>query len=170
MRTAGTRVDVGELIRRHGGRVVRYLRYLGCRLDEAEDLLQEVFLEVLQRPFEDRGEAAAARYLRLAAKHRFVSWRRTGRARAAFDDVDAADAAWVERAGEDDGEARLAALRSCLDEVSERGRHALELQFQKGLGRARIAALLEVSEEGAKSLLRRTKELLRICIERRGAS
>ncbi|HYC77340.1 MAG TPA: sigma-70 family RNA polymerase sigma factor [Planctomycetota bacterium] len=170
MRATRARVDVGDLIRRHGGRVVRYLRFLGCRAEEAEDLVQDVFLGILERPFEDRGDAATARYLRLAAKHRFISWRRAGKVRATFDDLDAADAAYVELAGEDGGDSRLAALKSCLDHVGERGRRALELRFTEGLARSRIAALLEVSDEGAKTLLRRTKEVLRDCIERSLAS
>lgn len=50
-----------RMVHEHQAGLWRYLRYLGCEPALAEDLVQEVFLAVWQRPFEDRGPADAVR-------------------------------------------------------------------------------------------------------------
>jgi RNA polymerase sigma-70 factor (ECF subfamily) len=61
----------------------------------------------------------------------------------------------------------LAALEACLQGLNERARLALDLRFRRQETRAAIAAALELSEHGAKNLLQRAKEQLRVCIERK---
>ena len=155
--------DVARLVREHQAGVWRYLRVLGCPAAEADDLTQETFLAVLTKPFQDYNRQATAAYLRQVARNLFISSRR--RAVSAVE-LDEAEAAWLRWAVKDDGAELIAALRSCLESLTERVRQALELRFARGQSRAEIAAALGLSEAGAKNLLQRAKQHLRECVER----
>ena len=157
------------LIRRHQVEVWRYLRYLGCDGTRAEDLVQETFLAVWRRPFEDRGEGAARAYLLRAARNRFLMSRRKEKNAPALLDLEAAELVWEEQAP-DGGDAYQEALRACLETVGEKARTALELRYRERESRAGIARVLQMSVEGVKTLMRRTRQSLRNCVERRLAT
>ena len=162
-----TGFDATELIEQNQAGVWRYLRALGCEPAQADDLTQETFLAVLQHPFQDFGAAATAVYLRKVAFHQFISAQRlAGKVKVfAVEDIEAFDRAWEQWAGDDSGEARLEALRDCLQELRPRARLALEMRFRERESRASIAAALGISEHGAKNLMQRAKHQLRKCIE-----
>lgn len=155
--------DVSRLVNEHQTGVWRYLRVLGCPADEAEDLTQETFLAVLTKPFQDYNRQATAAYLRQVARNLFISSRRRAVAAA---ELDEAEAAWLRWAAKDDGQELMAALRECLQKLTERARSALDLRFGRQTSRADIAAALGLSEDGAKNLLQRAKQKLRMCIEK----
>ena len=157
--------DILSLVQAHQAGIWRHLRFLGCAPDEADYLTQETFLSVLARPFEDRGPQAAAAYLRTVARNLLLNRRRRPGAFASLEDMQDAEEAWTSRIHDDTGEEYLQALRDCLETLSARARQALELQYRDGLSRTRIAEAVAVSEEGAKSLLQRSKEALRGCVE-----
>lgn len=166
--------DAARLIQEHQAGVWRYLRVLGCDAAEAEDLTQETFLAVLQKPFQDYQRAATAAYLRQIARNLLISSRRRSARGAAVQkemvekemaEWNAAEAAWLRWSGQDDGQARLAALRRCLQTLTARARQALELRFGQQASRNAIAAALGMSEDGAKNVLQRAKQHLRTCIE-----
>ena len=160
-----TGFDAAQLIEQHQVGVWRYLRALGCEPAQADDLTQETFLAVLQHPFTDFGAAATAAYLRKVAHNQFISaQRRVGKV-ITVEDIEEFDRAWQQWAGDDNGEAKLEALRDCLQELTPRARLALEMRFRERESRANIAAALGISEHGAKNLMQRAKHLLRTCIE-----
>jgi RNA polymerase sigma-70 factor (ECF subfamily) len=152
-----------NLIRAHQASVWRYLRFLGCDEARADDLVQETFLAVWKRPFEDRGSPAARAYLRRVARNLFLMEVRRRRARPLFTDLAAADEVWIEH-DEDDGEAYRAALEKCLDTLAERVRRALEMFYRQGAGRSRIGEALGMTVDGVKTMMRRAREALRGCI------
>jgi len=158
-----------DLVRAHQAALWRYLRFLGCHESQADDLVQETFLTVWQKPFEDRGAAAARGYLRRVARNLFLTAVRRRRARPVFQDLDAADAAWCEHDA-DDGAGYRAALAACLETLSDRVRRALDLFYAEGEGRSRIAEALGMTVDGVKTLMRRARETLRDCIRGRLAS
>jgi RNA polymerase sigma-70 factor (ECF subfamily) len=173
--------DPERLIKEHQAGVWRFLRALGCSPTEAEDLTQETFLAVLQKPFQDYNRTATAAYLRQVARNLLIdSRRRAARTVPATDiasaDLDALEAAWVRWSkgrgsnsdASDGGAELLLALRRCLETLTERARQALNLRFRDRLSRAQIAAQLGLSEDGAKNLMQRAKQHLRTCIERSG--
>lgn len=172
-RTLDWSFDVERLVREHQAGLWRYLRVLGCPADEAEDVTQETFLAVLTKPFQDYNRQATAAYLRQVARNLFVSNRRRA---VSSVELDEAEAAWLKWAVRDDGEELLAALRTCLQALTERARKALDLRF--GLcsesasesSRVEVASALGLSEDGAKNLMQRAKRQLRECIERKLAS
>ena len=158
--------DPTRLIETHQAGVWRYLRVLGCDLALADDLTQETFLHVLQRPFRDYDPAATANYLRRTAYNLLVSLRRRGAKVVATDQMDRLDVEWTQWAGDDEGEELLQALRNCLGKLGERPRAALELRFREKRSRTEIAAAMALSEDGAKNMLQRAKVRLRECIEK----
>ncbi|MEZ5963562.1 MAG: sigma-70 family RNA polymerase sigma factor [Planctomycetota bacterium] len=155
------------LVQRHGGAVRRHLRFLGAPPPVADDLTQETFLVLLRRPPRDLGEAALGAWLRATARNLFLAARRSPRPGLDLGDEDALDAAWLRLEGDDDGAARTAALRACLETLTARERDLLALRYGDEAGRATIAVRLGLSVEGVKAMWRRVKARLRACVERR---
>ncbi|MCA8964369.1 MAG: hypothetical protein H6838_10880 [Planctomycetes bacterium] len=146
----------------HGRMVRRYLRVLGAAGPDLDDLLQETFVVLLDKPFEERGAAPAAVFLRRTARFLFLR-----RNRGLLPQVEAADAVWDRRCGDDDGDGYLAALRACVDALPARSRRLVELGYEDELGRAAIGRELGLRTDGVKTALRRLREMLRTCVEKR---
>lgn len=161
--------DFEDLVAAHQEAVWRYLRFLGAEPEQARDLLQETFLAVWQKPFEQRSERATRRYLSTVARNKFLMEKRQGRARLSFATIEDADVAWESHA-DDGGGAYIEALAHCLDVLPERSRTALEMRYGSSASRAEIAARLGMGAEGLKTLLRRVRDGLRDCIQRRLAT
>lgn len=160
--------DPSRLIGEHQAGVWRYLRVLGCDAALAEDLTQETFLAVLQRPFTEISPAATASYLRTIAHNLYVSYRRKNRRVLTTDEIEKLeelDREWATLAAADQGEAALEALKICWDRLTDRARQALELRFRSQATREQIAAAVGLTEDGAKNLMQRAKQQLRTCIE-----
>ena len=160
-----TGYDPVRLIQTYQAGIWRYLRALGCDSAQAEDITQETFLSVLQKPFQDMGPPATSAYLRKVAFNLFISQKRRAGKVTAVENVEELDRTWTSWAGSDNGEALLDALRDCLQGITRRARMALELRFREDSSREAIAAALEITEHGAKNLMQRAKQQLRECIE-----
>jgi RNA polymerase sigma-70 factor (ECF subfamily) len=160
-----TAFDPVRLIEDHQAGVWRYLRALGCESNLAEDLTQETFLAVLQRPFENYNTAATAAYLRRTAYNALVSFQRRAKKVTTVENIEQLSQNWESWAGEDNGEELVDALRCCLASLGDRAKLALELRFRDHASRETIAATLGMSEHGAKNLMQRAKKTLRDCIE-----
>jgi len=160
-----TGFDPVRLIQDHQAGVWRYLRALGCEAAQADDLTQETFLAVLQRPFQDYSPAATGAYLRKVAHNFFITQHRRAGKVTAVENIEEFEAEWVRWAGDDHGEAQLTALRDCLKGLTERARAALEMRFRDQKSRNEIGAALGISEHGAKNLMQRAKQQLKECIE-----
>ena len=166
--TADRQTEMAALIRTHQAGVWRYLRFLGCDPNEADDLVQETFLTVLRKGFEVRSPAQTAAYLRTVARNRLLMDRRNRHSQPPPVDLEAAETVWTQVAGEDGLSDYLAALGECLKKaVSPRVRRALELQYRDRASRAEIGAELDMAVEGVKTLLRRARSALRDCVQRR---
>ena len=158
--------DFAELVRTHQAGIWRYLRFLGADESQADDLTQETFLSVYRRPFIEQSPTATAAYLRTVARRQFLMSIRKSKRRPALENLELADDVWARLAG-DDGSGYLDALRECLESLEGRARQAIELHYRENHSRAEIGRTLAIGEEGVKSLLRRTRELLRRCVEKR---
>ena len=97
--TAATGFDPVRLIQTYQAGVWRYLRVLGCEAALAEDLTQETFLAVLQRPFQEVNAAATNAYLRKTALNLYISHRRRNGRMMATDEIELLDRTWVRWAG-----------------------------------------------------------------------
>ncbi len=158
-------LDPVKLIDRYQSGVWRYLRALGCDSAEADDLTQETFLAVLQKPFQQFSPASTAAYLRRVAYNRLVSERRRSGKVVLTEHLEQADQAWKRLVSDENGESLLHALRECLAELTERAKWALEMRFRDQLSRAEIASALAITENGAKNLMQRAKQQLKSCVE-----
>ncbi len=160
-------IDPAQLIEKHQLGLWRYLRALGCDASQADDLVQDTFLKVLQKPFNYFDEDTTAAYLRRIAHNLFISLQRRAGKVVAVEDIQKFERVWCELVSDQGGEDYLEALRGCLQKVSRRSRWALEMRFKEKLSRAKIAASLQITENGAKNLMQRAKARLRECIERK---
>ena len=154
-----------ELIATYQAGIWRYLRALGCHPSEADDLTQDTFVSVLQKPFEQFNPAATAGYLRRVAYNRFISVRRREGRVLLSEQIQEVDESWTKLASDSHGEILLEKLEGCMAQLTERARWALEMRFRDQLSRAEIAAALEITENGAKNLMQRAKKQLRDCVE-----
>lgn len=143
-------------------RVWRYLRFLGCAADLADDFAQDTLVAALR---EFAADEAPMAWLCTTARNRLrMHLRSAGREVA---DLDLLHAQWVEVAEPGGGDAQLRALRRCLDELPTRSRRAVELRYGGGVERSAIARELGLGDEGVKSLLVRLRAALAACVQRR---
>ncbi len=161
-----TSVDYEAVVRTHQAGIWRFLRFLGAEPDLADDLVQETFLATFRSGFEERHERATAAYLRRVARHRFLNAVRAKRTRPRFEHLEEAEASWVGWTGTDDGQSRRDALRRCLGRLRERARRAIDLAYTEGRSRVEVAASLQMTVDGVKTLLRRARQALKTCVER----
>ncbi len=160
-------LEPAALIRRYQAGIWRYLRFLGADRTEADDLLQETFLAVLRGDFQQRSDSETAAYLRTVARNQLLMARRRQGKEVNTVELAAAESAWADVAATDGLEDYLSALRECLEHVNGRAGQAIDLLYHQGHKRTEVAAQLEMKPEGIKTLLRRTRETLRDCVERK---
>ena len=155
-----------RLVRAHQAGIWRYLRFLGCDEEQAGDLTQETFVRLWRSGFEEHDDGRTRVFLRRVARNLVIDASRRARVRPAFRDLEAVEPVWAASEGDDDGEAYRLALRACLDLLAERARLVLRLFYQDGQSRVEIARTMDMTANGVKTLMRRTRESLRDCIER----
>jgi RNA polymerase sigma-70 factor, ECF subfamily len=157
------RADLESVVRQHQAGVWRYLRLLGCTPDAADDLTQETFLVVLRRGFERRGERETWSFLRQTARHIHLRQVRDKDRRTRELRADLVDGVWMEMA-DDAGDAWIEALRICVERLEGRPQEVVRLFYREGYSRANVARYLAMKETGVKTLLQRTRAVLRDCI------
>jgi RNA polymerase sigma-70 factor (ECF subfamily) len=160
--------DLTRLVQQHQAGVWRYVRFLGAERAEADDITQETFLAIARAAFVERDERQTAGYLRVVARNRLLALRRKQRREINTVELEAAESVWAAAAGPDGSlAAYLEALRTCVDGLEGRSRQAIDLHYRDGASREAIAESLDMKPDGVKTLLRRTREVLRECIERK---
>src|SRR2546421_724291 len=95
---------------------------------------------------------------------RVGGWARRQRS---LQELDLSDEVWSQFAAADAGDAWIEAIRACVERLNGRGREAIELHYRQEQSREQIARRLEMTPDGVKTLLRRTREVLRQCVERK---
>jgi len=159
---------VADFVHRHQTGLWRFLRLLGCRGQQAEEIAQDALVLALQRGVEATGDGAAA-FLRQTAKFLWMREQRADRRRAERHAA-AAELLWQQKLEVDAGDGWLAALDRCLETLPARSRQALDRTYRDGLGRSELGAELGIGEHGVRTLLQRLRATLRECIERRRQS
>jgi RNA polymerase sigma-70 factor, ECF subfamily len=163
--------DLSKLVQAHQAGVWRYVRFLGAERAEADDITQETFLAIARAAFVERDERQTAGYLRVVARNQLLALRRKQRREINTVELEAPDSIWAAAAGPDGNlTGYLDALRECVAGLEGRSRQAIDLHYRDGAGREAIAAALDMKPDGVKTLLRRTRQALRECIERKISS
>lgn len=147
-----------ELVREHQAMIFSIgWHYLGDRT-LAEDLAQEVFLELHRRISKIESAAHLGHWLRRVAVHRSIDQgrRKKFRREVAWDEVH-------EPATEDTqlDSLLLRRLKQVISRLPEKQRMMVVLRYQEGLGPAEIAELIGMPVNTVKSTLHRTLEELR---------
>ena len=155
---------VGALVRRHQRGLWRFLRGMGCPADAAEELVQDAFLILLDRPEVDEDRVGSM--LRGIVRNLWLRRHRDDNRREALV-ADAAEVLWCRDGAADDGDAWIDALRACVAALPERARHALERVYRDGATRKELAQELGIGEHGVRSMLNRARRRLHDCVTRR---
>lgn len=162
-----SQLDLAGLVREYQADVWRRLRFLGATPEEADDLTQETFLAVARSPMEQRCPRQTRGYLHTAARNQLLMLRRRQGRQVNTVDLTAAEHVWAELVPGDDAGVLLDALAECYEQTAGRARDALDRFYGDDLGRAEVASRLQMTVDGVKTLLQRTRKALRECIERR---
>ncbi len=168
MNTTATdkQTEFAELVRAHQADVWRYLRYLGCNESEADDLTQESFLAVYRKPPDLADESKWLAYLRTVARNQFLMARRGSKRQLSQLQLDIADEEWAAAMECGGWESYRSALAACLETaLDDDKRRVLNLRYHDRLGWNAIGEQVGLAAEGVKSLLRRARQALRMCIE-----
>jgi RNA polymerase sigma-70 factor (ECF subfamily) len=151
-------------MRRYGERVRGLALGFSGRRSEADDIMQDVFVMLWQRPDAWKpGQAAFSTWLYRVAANRCLDYARRQRFRAwlplaeATDPADDAPTPLHTVSARDD----LAAVGRMIRTLPEKQRLALLLAAQGEHGNAEIASILQVSEGAAEQLLVRARRTLR---------
>jgi RNA polymerase sigma-70 factor (ECF subfamily) len=159
--------DVTELTRDYRDTIWRYLRFLGCSPELADDLAQETFMAVLEHPFEERNPRATRAWLRTTARNLYLMTLRDKDHNLVLQNPQIAESVWAQFEKDDGGNSALDALRSCLEKLNGKARQAVQLQYRERRSRVDIADILDMKPDGVKTLLRRTRQTLKNCIQRK---
>lgn len=159
--------DLAAIVRANQHMVWRYLRLLGAREHEADDLMQDAFVVAAERLLSGERIVDVPAYLRGTARNLLLGARR--RARREPPTVQ-----WLEEVDEylrDDAGAledeRIELLRACVETLQGRMREAVQSHHVDGASCEDVAKRLGVGPNGIKSLLSRARKALRECVQRR---
>jgi RNA polymerase sigma-70 factor, ECF subfamily len=161
-RTLGSAATTELLYRRHGSRVLRYCLRCLRRPADAEDALQQTFLQAHRALGRGVEPVAEATWLLTIARNvcltRVDALRRRGRVEFAED-----PGVLAEIAGVDDAGAELSAeIVEALARLPERQRLVLFLREWQELSYAEIAVALETTESAVETLLFRARKALAV--------
>ncbi|MCA9319719.1 MAG: RNA polymerase sigma factor [Planctomycetes bacterium] len=161
--------NVEAFVREHEAELLAYLRFLGCTVDEAEDLAQEALLIALRHPDRIAGKSVGAFLARSAGLIRLERLRVTARR----DEIlrgEAASRWWDRRTGVECFADYREALAACLAGLGKDDRRVLDLHYRDGRPGSEIAETLGLGVANVHARLSRLRARLRICIERRRAT
>ncbi|UIJ91620.1 sigma-70 family RNA polymerase sigma factor (plasmid) [Sinorhizobium meliloti] len=171
---AGEQLALRQLIDRHGRGLRLFAgRYLGGS-DEAEDVVQDVFISVWKNAKRfDPSKGRATTWLYRIAANRCIDVRRWRKFRILIGFEEA-----HERSLSEDPEAdtligarqELAIVRACLDKLPDRQRMALLLRAVADLDVPAIAEVMEASTGSVEQLLVRARRTLRAQLREAGTA
>ncbi len=160
--------DLARLVQSHQASLWRYVRYLGAAATEADDLVQETFLALFRSGFNEKSKAETSSYLRTAIRLQLLMLRRHQSRQPEAAELEVAEQVWADTFADTKSEnGYLGALDDCVDQLDGRAAQAIRLQYHQRASRSEMAKQLKMKSEGVKTLLRRTRDALRNCIERK---
>ena len=165
---AGRTERFRDLVTRYQNLVAGIAWRSGCRREDVEDVVSDVFLKVYRNLHQYRPDHAFSTWLyRLTANHVVDRSRRLKKERGRTEMPEqVADAApGADDALETDERERL--VRSALDQVDERYREVMHLVYVEGLKVDETARVLGVPEGTVKTRLMRGREALKKVLMRK---
>ena len=160
-----------ELYKRHGSRVYTVAYRMTGSAADAEDLVQDVFLQVFRRLNSFRGEAAFGTWIHRISVNACLDYARSkqGRRQRATDSVDDLDALGApgQRPWRADSALDRLDLERAVAQLPPSYRRAFLLHDVEGLEHHEVGAALGIAEGTSKSLLHKARTRLRAVL--RGA-
>ncbi len=158
----GNHAAFTELVNRQGKRFHRIAYRLLYRKDDAEDVVQEAFLKVWERPSlfrEEKGTKFTTWFTRVVTNLCIDRNRKKGNLPLEREVPDSFKGQWL-GAGEEHKDMR-AFVEALLRELPERQRVALTLCFFEGVSNKEAAKVMGISLKALQSLLMRGKSALK---------
>lgn len=156
-------MDLDAAFEQHHGRVFRAAYRITGNADDAEDVLQTVFLNLMRKNGSEGDIRSRASYLVRAAVNGAIDVLRSRSRLVATDDEPATDAAGREQPtleGEAWQAERRARLRAALARLTPRSARIVALRYFEGYGNVEIAALLDTSPSAIAVALHRARHRL----------
>ncbi len=156
---------LSHLYRQHRMRALAVARRILGDGDEAEDVVQDVFLRLCQHPAKFLGRAAVTTWLHRIMVNSSINSMRSRRRRGRLESSAEGPTNPEEAAIREEFRRRFLAA---LDEVSDQHRDVLVLRELRGLSYPEISRVLGVPEGTVKSSLNRGRARLLAVMDRRG--
>lgn len=153
-----------QLLHLHRTAIRAYLLAAVRDRHDAEDLFQEVSIAVLRSTHEYESGTSFRAWAREIARRRVLEHARRSRRNPALLESGA-----LERAASDleDADDRRDALRECLEKMGPIGRKVIDLRYGDAHDVSKIATSIGKSIQATYALLKRARQTLRDCAERR---
>jgi len=165
---AGDRAAIDELVASYQTPVRTYASLVAPAPDMAEDIAQEVFIELMKSlprfdPSRDFGSWLRGIARNVARSH----WKRLARERAVVRD---SLAEYIEEMAESvtlrpvDADDQIAALRACVEKLPPKSRKIVSLHYHAGMKCREVGAELRTSVAAVKMALVRIRQMIRECL------
>ncbi|WP_223635191.1 RNA polymerase sigma factor [Corallococcus sp. EGB] len=154
-----------DLYARHRPRALAIARRIVGDIDDAEDVVQDVFLRLSRQPPGLDGRATWTTWLHRVMVNSSINWLRARRRR---ERLTHAPQETVSPEAHAVGAQMHRHFHEALEEVNPQQRQVLYLREVRGLGSAEIARLLRIPEGTVKSALHRGRQRALTVMEERG--
>ncbi|MBA4387870.1 MAG: hypothetical protein C0404_07805 [Verrucomicrobia bacterium] len=163
--------EIERLVRENLPSLRGYIASLGAHNDLIDDLAQDVFLQVVKDwPKFDTSRSFRSWLFGIARnivhqefrKSKFESRVRQGFATEALID---ADTAGREERGVSTGPEAVTVMRTCVEKLSDKMKHFIELRFRQRSTTEEIARAVGMTNGAVRVSLMRMREALRACME-----
>jgi len=169
-RSGGEAFDFEDFTRQQYDAVLAYLLARTRNLALAQDLAQETFLQAFRsRRSYDPARAKALDWVIGIARHvsAYAARRQGARAHKMSFLESIAEKAWLDHEADFEEDARLAALRKCLEILTERARQIIDSLYESGMTYAQVAEQLGMGIGAVKVAAFRARQALLECVRRR---
>jgi RNA polymerase sigma-70 factor, ECF subfamily len=154
-----------ELYRQYRTRALAIARRIVGDADDAEDVVQDVFARLAQRPSGFDGRASCSTWLHRVMVNSSINWLRARKRRERLQhEPEAAPNPEAQAVGTQ----MQRHFEQALDQVSEQQRQVLWLREMRGYSYPEIASLLSIPEGTVKSALHRGRQRAQAALIERG--
>jgi RNA polymerase sigma-70 factor (ECF subfamily) len=154
-----------ELYRQYRTRALAIARRIVGDADDAEDVVQDVFIRLAQRPDSFDGRSSCSTWLHRVMVNSSINWLRARRRRNRLEHAPQPPASPEAQAM---GSEMQRHFEQALEEVNEQQRQVLWLREVRGFSYPEIAALLRIPEGTVKSALHRGRQRALAVLAERG--
>lgn len=167
---AGDSSAVDECVQRYGGLVWSLAKRQLASTADAEDLTQEIFVELWQKAHTyDRSKSSEETFIAMIARRRIIDRRRRAGARPETVSVEAIDLSGENETNMVELKDEAAKASDCLEKLSVDQRKVLKLSIHGGASHSQISERLNMPLGSVKSFARRGLIQLRACMLRGSA-